>query len=112
VVNVVERDRHVFPPKRTSDPQEMLHNMWASITRGGEVFTQDARCIPKNDSFECVFYLAPDGVSKDARVPLTKYMRRYAQASGWKMQTPRFTKRYVVFEIASSRAASSFSRKS
>jgi hypothetical protein len=90
----------------------MLNNMWLSVSRGGPVFAEQGRVIPRDgDDLECVFYLAPGGVSKEARKPLEKYMRSYARASGWSMRSMRFTKAYAAFVMAPSKAASKASRK-
>ncbi len=101
----------MFPPKRTSDPQEMLTNLWASIERGGPTFLPDGRLIPREKNFECVFYLAPGKMSPDTRDTLSRYIRGYAQASGWTVKWLRFRRTHAAFEIAASKAASRRSRK-
>lgn len=102
----------MFPPKPTANPNEMLNNMWSSVTRGGEAFLEQGRIIPRDgDNIECVFYLAPGGVSKEAREPLKKYMRGYARASGWSMQSLKFTPRYAAFLMAPSKATSKAAKK-
>lgn len=88
----------------------MLNNLWSSVSRGGEAFAEQARCIPKDGAYECVFYLTPGGLSPEAKRPLTKYMRSYMRLSGWRMKSMKFTKRYAVFVIATSSAASSRSK--
>lgn len=86
--------------------------MWASVQRGGEVFTPDARCIPQEDgSVTGVFYFAPGTLSADVKDSLRKYMQKYAKASGWNMRRLRMTNRYAAFEIAASKAASKASKK-
>jgi hypothetical protein len=103
---------HVYPPKLTSSPDEMLNNMWLSVARAGPVFAENGRVIPREgDDIECVFYLAPGGVSKETRKPLEKYMRGYTRASGWSMKSLRFTNSYAAFVIAPSKALSKTSRK-
>jgi hypothetical protein len=90
----------------------MLNNMWLSVTRGGEAFREQGRVIPRDgDDLECVFYLTPGGVSKEARKPLEKYMRGYARASGWSVKSLKLTKNYLAFVMAPSRALSKASRK-
>lgn len=90
----------------------MLTNMWASIERGGPVFLSDGRLIPLGKSFECVFYLVPGRLSPDTKRALERYLRGYAQASGWTVKSLRFKRSYAAFEIAASKAASRRSRKS
>lgn len=86
--------------------------MWLSVTRAGEAFTAQGRVIPRDgDALECVFYLAPGGLSKETRKPLEKYMRGYARASGWNVQSLKLTKNYLAFTMAPSKAASSSAKK-
>lgn len=90
----------------------MLNNMWLSVTRAGAAFTEQGRVIPReNNALECVFYLAPGGVSKEVRSPLEKYMRSYARASGWNIQSLKFTKTYAALVMTPSKAASKAAKK-
>lgn len=86
--------------------------MWLSVSRAGPVFEKQGRFIPRDDrAVECVLYLAPGGVESKVRVHLERFMRGYANASGWSVQSLRFTKRYAALVMAPSRALSKASRK-
>jgi hypothetical protein len=102
----------VFPPKVTASPEELLTNLWASVSRAGPVFRENGKVIPREGrAVECHFYFAPGGVSPAASIPLAKYMRGYARESGWKVRSLRFTKHYAALVMAPSSAASKAARK-
>lgn len=100
----------MFPPKVTSDPQELLNNIWSCVQAAGPVFTQNARCAPKGDSYECSLQLAPGNLTPAVQKTLTSLMRAYAKESGWKVERLGIRKGHVDLLVAASKAASSASK--
>ena len=100
----------MFPPTPTTNPHELLNNMWLSVSRAGPAFTENAKVIPRDGVFECVLYMAPGGITPNVKKHLTTYMRQYVRASGWRVKSLRFTPRYAALLIASSSDASRASK--
>lgn len=91
----------------------MLLNMWASVQRGGEFFSDSGRVEQREKGgFDCVLYYAPGGVPRDVRPSLEKYIRSYARASGWSVQGVRFAKTYACVGVLPSSASKAASRAS
>lgn len=102
----------MFPPTPTSDPYELLNNMWLSVQRGGEAFAADAYVEPNEQGYRAQLKLTY-GLGDSVRKTLGEYMRSYARASGWQMNL-HFTKHHALLELkparARSKAASSSSK--
>jgi hypothetical protein len=101
----------MFPPVKTADPQELLNNLWGCVQAAGPVFTQSARCAPKDDSYECSLQLAPGSLTPAVWTALTGLMRAYAKESGWKIERLSRKKGHIALGISLSSASSSTSKK-
>ena len=108
---MVDKSSHVFPPSKTEDPQELLNNLWSCVQTAGPVFTQNARCSPKDDSYECSLQLAPGNLTPAVWAALTGLMRAYVKESGWKVERIARKKGHVALGISMSSASSSTSKK-
>jgi hypothetical protein len=100
----------VFPPTETADAQELLNNMWSCVQAAGPVFTSNARCIPKDASYECSLQLAPGNLMPSVWSSLTSLMREYAKESGWKITRLALKKGHVALAISPSSASSNKSK--
>jgi hypothetical protein len=88
----------------------MLNNLWACVQAAGPVFTQNARCVPKDDSYECSLQLAPGNLTPAVWKSLSSLMRAYAKESGWRVSRLALKKGHVALGIAASKAESSASK--
>lgn len=89
----------------------MLNNLWSCVQSAGPVFTENARCKPVGESYECSLQLAPGNLTPAVYTSLTSLMRAYARESGWKVDRLSLKKGYLALSISPSKAASSTSKK-
>jgi hypothetical protein len=101
----------VLSPKVTTNPQELLNSMWSCVQAAGPVFTENARCLPNGDSYECSLQLAPGNLTERVQKTLTSLMRAYAKESGWKVERLSIKKGYLALAISPSKAESNLSKK-
>ncbi len=93
------------------DPQELLNNLWGCVQAAGPIFTQNARCAPKGNSYECSLQLAPGNLTSEVWTALTGLIRAYAKESGWKVERLALKKGHIALDISLSSASSSRSKK-
>jgi hypothetical protein len=63
------------------------------------------------EGYLCTLQLAPGGLTPEVKTSMTKYMKAYARASGWRMAAMKFKPGFIQFLISVSKAASSKSNK-
>ena len=88
--------------KPTTNPNELLNNLFFSVQRAGPVFTGQGRAVLQDKGYHVTLQLAPhafndNDVGRKVRAALGSYIRSYLKESGWRVKHAGFKKGY--FEL-------------
>lgn len=83
----------MFPPTPTNNPQEWLQDLYSSLKRAGDHFSDDAVLQQNGDETTLVLYLR-DKLPDDGPRLLSRYIKEYSKAVGWSTKVS-CTQRYV-----------------
>lgn len=89
----------MFPPKITSDPQQLVQNLWSSLNRVGEQFDDQCLMDPVGESGFNVTLKLRDSLTPDSQAAIRAYVKSYVERSGWHTGGVVFAKRYIRFRL-------------
>jgi len=87
----------VFPPVPTKNPQTLTQNMWGSLKRAADDHWGDNATInPDGVRFKITLQVTQK-INQPVWGITTKYIKRYARASNWKVYKLSHKKGYIEF---------------